>query len=603
MIDEMKVKIDPYDIEVECGKYETLFECMRHAGIQIAGICGGNGTCRKCVIELIAGKLDFIEDVPAFRRPVSKDGKNRYYACLVRPVEDSRIFIPEKSIEENFITHTDFKTELIGVIPYVQRFVSNAVQASFDNLLADTERVIKGLDSSYQYIDAFDPMVLKMLSGVLKKNGGHVSLAVYKGEVIQIGSIEDKYYAIAVDIGSTKIAVYLLELESGKRISSGGILNPQTAYGADIISRLSSAVNDPATAKKLQQMVVEKINNLTEELCKESAIPRANIVFSVFVGNTAMHHLFFGLETNQLLEPPYVPVTAAESEFKTRELGVSFSPGAYGYSMPIVAGYVGSDHISMLLAAGALEDKNYVMYIDIGTNTEICLATPEVFYSLSAPSGPAFEGAHIQYGMRALPGAIDTAYIDGRGKIHYTTIGNKRPKGICGSGIIDLIAAAFTHKIVDWRGRLSEHKMVTIEREEKRFIIGPENEIYLSQKDIREFQLAKGAITSGIYALVRKAGIELAEVNKLIVSGAFGSYINVENALRIGLFPFKQDIPFEQIGNAAGAGACMAAVDQNARERVKDIRNKIVYIELVKSQGFKELYARSTYLGNPFIED
>jgi uncharacterized 2Fe-2S/4Fe-4S cluster protein (DUF4445 family) len=597
------VTILPFGIDVECSARETLLESILNAGIQIASVCGGNGTCGRCIIELIKGQVAASTADPHAEIIRPKGGSNLFYACTVYPRTDCTVFIPESSLENALAAQTEYQSgieERLSKLPVITTFQLSLFPPDLSDNRSDVNRIIDATAAeSKRKIKKIDTTVLTVLSSILRKNNWCITTAVYDDELIFAGPADEKLLILAADIGTTKCAIYLLDAKNGKKIDAAGILNPQSSYGADVVSRLGKVINDGKLRGVLQKRLIEEISRQTELLCDRNGLKPENIVHSVFVGNTAMHHLFFGLEVESLVNSPYVPVISQEHKIKIREVGFPFSRGGYAYWLPNIAGYVGSDHLAVLLSSDALDKSGNVLFMDIGTNTEMSLSTPEGIYTVSAPSGPAFEGAHIRYGMRAVPGAIDTFWVDRQGLFHYTTIGKGPPKGICGSGMLDIITEAFTTGIIDWRGRLRDHPGVTVTENEKRLMIA--GEIYLSQNDIREFQLVKGAIASGIYVLAETAEIQLTDITEVFVAGAFGSFINVENAVRIGMFPFAGTVPIVKCGNAAGAGACIAAGDETAYEKVRQICEKVRYIELVNAPGFKKTYARAAFMGNEKI--
>ena len=282
---------------------------------------------------------------------------------------------------------------------------------------------------------------------------------------------EARSLGLAVDLGTTKIAAYLIDLETGQTLASRGLMNPQIAYGEDVIARLAFAWREPAGAEKMQGLIVEALNQATGAMCAEGGFDPASIVEAVVVGNTAMHHLFLRLPVEQLARAPYVPAVASALDIKARDLGLKIAPGAYVHLLPNIAGYVGADHVAMLLATEIAQAEGVVLALDIGTNTEVCLANRGKLTSLSCASGPAFEGAHIKHGMRAANGAIEHLRIAGD-QIEYQTIGGAPPAGLCGSGILDALAQLYQAGVVDRNGYMGEHPRVRDDHEPPRICAG-----------------------------------------------------------------------------------------------------------------------------------
>jgi uncharacterized 2Fe-2S/4Fe-4S cluster protein (DUF4445 family) len=318
----------------------------------------------------------------------------------------------------------------------------------------------------------------------------------------------------------------------------------------------------------------------------------------VVVGNTAIHHLFLGLPVKQLGLSPYVPAIDTELDVKARELGLKFASGAYVHLLPNIAGYVGADHVAMLLATRLADQDGITLAIDIGTNTEICLNHKGTLTSVSCASGPAFEGAHIKYGMRAAPGAIEHARLEGN-QLDIQTIGNEPPVGICGSGLLDIVAQLRMNNVIERGGKMGQHPLVKKRNGKPEFLLAERADlepVTLSQKDVRELQLAKAAIRLGIQALVENAGLQEDDIEHVIIAGAFGTFIDVKSAITIGMLP---DLPLErftQVGNAAGTGARLALISKSEREKASQIARMDGYIELAQVPDFSRKFAEATYL-------
>jgi uncharacterized 2Fe-2S/4Fe-4S cluster protein (DUF4445 family) len=401
-----------------------------------------------------------------------------------------------------------------------------------------------------------------------------------------------------VDIGTTKIAGYLLDMENGKTLASKGLMNPQISYGEDVVSRIVAASKSPADATRLQTQLTEALSQLATDLCREIEAQPTNIVEAVVVGNTAIHHLFLGLPVKQLGLSPYVPATNSALDIKAREIGLNIAPGAYVHLLPTIAGYVGADHVAMLLATRIAEANSVTLAIDIGTNTEICLNHKGRMTSVSCASGPAFEGAHIKFGMRAAPGAIEHVRMQ-NDRLEIQTIGGESPVGICGSGLLDVVAQLRLNGVIDRSGKMGSHPFVHTRDSSNEFVLAERpglEPITISQKDVRELQLAKAAIRLGIQALVEAEGLTENDVEKVIIAGAFGTFIDVESAITIGMLPPLPLERFKQVGNAAGTGARLALISKSEREKAKQIAEQDGYIELARVPNFNRKFAEATYL-------
>jgi uncharacterized 2Fe-2S/4Fe-4S cluster protein (DUF4445 family) len=420
-------------------------------------------------------------------------------------------------------------------------------------------------------------------------------------------------FGLAVDVGTTKLAGYLVDLGSGETVSRVGAMNPQIGYGEDVVSRIVYATDKPDGRKILQSRLVEALNQMVADLSLEAKTTPEKVVEAVVVGNTVMHHLFAGLPVHQLGMAPYVPAVSQAIEVRADRLGLHLAPGAYVYLPANIAGYVGADHLAMDLATGvgqAPGNRNIVA-LDIGTNTEISLESDGRIYSCSCASGPAFEGAHIREGMRAAPGAIErVVYVDGEFRIH--TIGDKPPVGICGSGILDAIASMLKAGILDNRGNLlAEHPLVrTVDGKRAVLLVpaeksGHDRDIYVTRHDVNEIQLAKGAIRAGIRVLLVEAGLAVGKkggeekLDRVIVAGAFGTYLDIGSAIQVGMFPGLPLERFDQVGNAAGAGARQLLISVDRRKAADMLAKRINYIELTTHPRFTDEYIKAIMFEKP----
>jgi uncharacterized 2Fe-2S/4Fe-4S cluster protein (DUF4445 family) len=530
-----------------------------------------------------------------------KHNANLRLACQTTPLSDVRVFIPAGSLTQGQQLQVDghyHPTELST--PFLTKTIE-IPPPSLQDLRGDWERLQDTyLNLMNISLQASLPM-LKEIPEQIRSLNWTVKLVVrdvgMHHELISLLPLDTIYYGIAFDIGSTKIAAFLINLESGEMIDQTGFMNPQIAVGEDIINRLSHAMHTPDKARKLQDMLVDRINQYLHETFHKFKLKPAQIVDMVVVGNTAIHQLFCGLPVKSLGEAPYVPAIQHSLSFPAIHHGIHIAPGAQIYLPPNIAGYVGADHTAAVLATRIQESEKTLCLIDIGTNTEISLIHQGKIHACSCASGPAFEGAHIQDGMRAAPGAIDQVKIENN-QIQISTIGQKPASGICGSGILSVMAEMRRNNIIDQRGVFNrDHPLV--DPKQKLLILNKnENgqEIKISRKDVNEVQLAKGAIRSGIEILCQKAGIQSEQIDHFLIAGAFGNYLDLGSAIEIGMFP---DVPLErytQIGNAAGAGARMLLVNHTQRKQAEQLVRNIHYVELTAEATFNDTYVSALYM-------
>jgi uncharacterized 2Fe-2S/4Fe-4S cluster protein (DUF4445 family) len=537
-------------------------------------------------------------------------------ACQTLAVSDCRVRVPLQSLTSPQRTQVEGEETAVSPDPMAQSFLVTLQPPSLDDLRADAARLVDALAQQHGLAaTCVDLDVLRRISPTLRAHAepgdGHwrVRVVARAGEIIGLLPPEATPLGLAVDLGTTKIAVYLLDLTSGRTLRSRGLMNPQIAYGEDVIARITFAEQEEGKGALLRELVVDALNEVASELCAAVGAEPSDIADTVIVGNTAMHHLFLGLPVRQLALAPYVPAVASALDVKARDLGLQLAPGAYVHLLPNVAGYVGADHVAMLLATQFGEQQGVGLAIDIGTNTEICLTSEGILTSTSCASGPAFEGAHIKHGMRAANGAIERLrLVDDR--VEYQTIGGGPPVGLCGSGIVDAMAQLFRAGVLDRAGRMLDHPRVREINGVREFVLVDEPEILggstgetgrpaiaFTQQDVRQLQLAKGAMRTGIELLLESSGRKIEEIDSVIIAGAFGSYIDVSSAIAIGLLPRLPLERFRQVGNAAGMGAKLALASRAKREAARSLASRIGYLELAAHPLFTATFAQAMLLG------
>jgi uncharacterized 2Fe-2S/4Fe-4S cluster protein (DUF4445 family) len=481
------------------------------------------------------------------------------------------------------------------------------------DLRGDLERVVDGLETAHglRHLRA-EPAVVRDLSAVARETGWQLSAYVRSGaraerELVGVAAPGRRALGLAVDLGTTKIAGYLLDLETGQELAAAGVMNPQIGYGEDVISRLVHATRNPASQAELARVVHEALDNLAGTLAEMAGAGREQIAEACIVGNTAMTHLLLGLPVRQLAVAPFVAAASSAMDVKARDLGLRLAPGAYVHVPPCIGGFVGADHVAMILGADLDHSPHAALGVDIGTNTEIVLHLPYQAYltSASCASGPAFEGAHIRDGMRAATGAIETVWLGPDGPLHRT-IGGAPPVGLCGSGIVDAVACLWQGGLMDARGRLRRdapgvRASANGKPGELEWLIVPPGQtghgrdIVMTQHDVNEIQLAKGAIATGLETLLEATETPPDAVQQVVVAGAFGSYLNLDSALDIGLLPRLPNASYQQVGNAAGVGAKMALLSHRERARAQQIAGRTGYVELTTFTGFNRRFARSMW--------
>jgi uncharacterized 2Fe-2S/4Fe-4S cluster protein (DUF4445 family) len=485
--------------------------------------------------------------------------------------------------------------------PVVKRLV-DLEPPTLEDTRADLARIGDGLAAGHGLTLArADAGVLRAMGPVLREANWQVTVSLHDGELIQVeaGDRTDRAYGIAVDLGSTKIAAYLVDLTTGATIEARGVSNPQIAYGEDIMARITYAARQTEGARRLREAAVEAIGGLIQALCDGNDLSSSDVLEITVVGNTAMHHLFLGLPTAQLAASPFVPAVGRALAIKARDLNLPAAPGASVYCPSPIAGFVGSDHLAMVLASRLESKAGTWLGIDIGTNTEISLKREERIVAVSCASGPAFEGAAICWGMRAAPGAIERVWIDPRSQeVAFLTIGGQPPVGICGSGILDCVAGMLGAGMLNARGQVAaDAKGVRIGGDGLPELVLAEDEggraITVSQQDVERIQLAKGAIRSGIEVLMDAAGIQAEAIDGVILAGAFGTFIDPLSAIQIGMLPAVDPTKIAQVGNAAGIGAKEMLVSAEQRSTAERLAARIEYLELTVYPRYSHFFAHA----------
>ncbi len=593
---EHKIWFEPLGLRVTSGEGTTIFEAARNAGIALNSICGGRGTCGQCRIRVLKGEVSPLSDREKDNLNEDDIADGLRLACQARPLSDLKLYIPPASLA------TKQKLQLLGMDehseldPAVREYEVHLPEPSLENPLPDWENMDESLTEGAGFESVRpDLPLLRRLPEVFRSSGPAVGIAIRDDEAIHVYPADRPLLGAAVDLGTSKIAIHLVDLRTGEPIAAQGAMNPQVAYGEDVMSRISHAME--GNERELRKIVVDTLNELLGEMTEDPG----QIVEMTLVGNTAMHHLFLGLPVRQLGQSPYVPAVCRSLDIRARDLGLHIAAGAYVHLVPNIAGFVGSDHVAMLMAAGIWKSGDTVLGIDIGTNTEVSLAREGAIVSLSCASGPALEGAHIRHGMKAAAGAIESVKITGKG-VEVGVIDDTAPIGICGSGILDTVAELRRNEIVDQRARLHDHPLVRRGENGREFIIvnadasGTGQDIVLSQGDIAQVQLAKAAIRTGINTLLNEAGVSESELGEVVIAGAFGSYIDVRSAIVIGMLPALPLEEFRQVGNAAGVGARMALLSKKHRGVALDVSRSVRYIELARHPGFEQELSRSMLL-------
>ncbi len=606
----VKVKVLPLDKDLKLKIGANLRAALIESGVPLDSPCGGQGTCLKCKVQLsgISQKLTALEQEKLSAEEL-QDGWR--LACQVTVEEPGEVRLPEMEVSRAKASFSLLGEE-IALCPNVRRRHFELGKPTINDQRADWNRLAEYLETSDTGPVSAELSLLQEISGPLRE-WNFAGEAVLVGNAVAAleppGSAKDML-GVALDIGTTTLAAGLVDLDTGKIVAIDAELNPQIAFGADVISRIMYTQDGSEKREKLQQELVRGLNRLLLRICRSAGKERERIFEATVVGNTTMLHSLLGLDTLHIALAPYVGVLNRAMYVPPGELGLQIHPRGRIHILSSIASFVGADTVAVILAARLHQTQVPKLAIDIGTNGEVMLATRDGVFTASTAAGPAFEGGRIKYGMRAVKGAISS--FQAIPAVDYTVIGRSPARGICGSGLIDLVAELFRAGVLNSKGRMllpSEVSAslpadlagrVRVQDEGREFVIARdgEKEVALTQQDVRELQLAKGAIRAGIELLMKEAGVGVDDVQEVLLAGVFGNYINREKAVMLGLVP---PFPLERIhfiGNGAMDGALRALINLEERRRADEIVAEVRHIELSGRPDFEDTFLRCLELGN-----
>jgi uncharacterized 2Fe-2S/4Fe-4S cluster protein (DUF4445 family) len=619
---------------VDEGK--TLLQAARDMGVDIESLCGGRQTCGKCRIRVEEGSFpkDGIHSARNNLSPFTlEEGKcieakeaslGYRLACAARLQGDVVVFVPEESRGGKQVICKAPRDIGIEINPAVKGYDLDLPPPSLSNPKADLERVKLGLEKRYglKGLD-IDYSTLITLGDNLRAANWKVNVVIWMDqEIMDIRPASLKsLYGLAIDIGTTTVAGYLCDLDNGEVLAMDALMNPQISFGEDVMARISYTMNHPGQGlDKMHDQVIQCINRIVADTTSQIGASAEEVYEMTIVGNTAMHHFFLKINPEYLGRAPFCPALQRSFDVKARDLDLKIHPSGNIHVLPIEAGFVGADNVGVILAQQPHHADEKTLLIDIGTNGELVMGNKEGLSSASCATGPAFEGAHIKFGMRAAPGAIERIQIDPEDyEIGFKVIGVDQwsdqckpdaigARGICGSGIIDAVAEMFKVGIVDKSGRIQGTIPSTRIRKTNgryEFIIAKAKEtaigrdITITSEDIRQVQLAKGALYAGAKVMMGTVGFK--KINRVILAGAFGNYIDPEKAMILGLFPDCELQEITAVGNAAGDGARLALLNKEKRKEANDIASRIRYIELTLCKDFTHQFALAMHF--PHMKD
>lgn len=616
----------------------NLLKVAEELGVELESICGGRQTCGKCQVIVEEGHFpkhgitsnpDHLSPPTAREIEYSQENRleGRRLACAAEVLGDVLISVPEESQARKQVIAKAASERSIEIDPAVRQVYVEVQPPDLSDPRGDWERLEAALEEQWELKGlSLDSSVLPALQGALREGNFAVTVNVWQErEVLRVlPGYHEGLYGLAVDVGSTTVVAHLCDLRTGAVLATEAAMNPQVRYGEDLMSRVSYANGEPQGLSRLHRAVIRTLNELAEKATQAAGLAPDDILDAVVVGNPVMHHLFLGIHPRELGGAPFTPAVSSALDLKARDLGLDFHPAARLHTLPLIAGHVGADNVAVLLAEAPDEQDDVMLIVDVGTNAEIVLGNRQRLLAASSPTGPAFEGAQIMHGQRAAPGAIERVRIDPQTlEPRFKVIGydewiapgadlphQAKATGICGSGIIEAVAELFLAGIiqsdglfnasvversprVSYRGRTGEYLLA----DESLTATG--RPVVITQNDIRAIQLAKAALYAGTKLLMNHWGVE--RVDRVVLAGAFGSFISPYHAMVLGLIPDCDLDKVMAVGNAAGDGARFALLNRGLRLKATQLAGWVEHVSTPLESSFQDEFVAA--LGLPHSRD
>lgn len=581
---------------------QNILEALQREGIYLTASCGGKGSCGRCKIRVIEGEVDTL----SYAGISDKDRERGFVlACQSKPKSDLYIEIPQnlvvlkdrisKAREE--LIWEKLKREPNLLNPPLKRVTLCLSPPNLDSPTSDFERLKSALGSS----PSISLALARELPNFLRERNWRVNLAMSDNRLLKFLDENQKIYSLAIDIGTTTVALALVDLERARVIEYATCYNSQISYGDDVITRIVYATENQNGLKTLKDAVLGDINALIYAV--KSRHKDGRILYVTVSGNTTMCHIFWGISPKHIREEPYIPAFTHYPLWSAKEAGLDLDCDVPVFTVPSVAAYVGGDIVSGVLASGMYEDEHLCLFIDIGTNGEIVIGNRDWLVTASTSAGPCFEGSGISCGMRAVDGAVESfQYFKDTDTFRVGVIGEKEALGICGSGMIDILAELYEAKVIDSRGHIipSTSRYVLQEDGEMRFVLN-EN-CFITQSDIDNLIRAKAAIYAGITTVLEEVGVSERDIERVYIAGGFGEFLDIKKAIRIGMLPNLPKNRFQFLGNTSLAGAILCLLSAELREKVQEIANRMTYLDLSSSNRFTEHYISSLFIPHTDID-
>jgi uncharacterized 2Fe-2S/4Fe-4S cluster protein (DUF4445 family) len=587
---------------------ESILRAAQTARVDITATCGGRGRCTSCRVKFVAGAVPPPTIMDEVQLGADQVREGYRLSCQCRPGQAVTVQVapPIEELSFQMLGGAD-RTGALGRVTIDsgvdKRLVAVALPREEHHQTSDLEQLLAVVGGEAGDVG---PGVLARLPQALREDPAGTTVTTFGRRIIAVerGDTTSMKFGLAIDVGTTSVVTTLVELTSGEQLASVSSLNPQAVFGGDLMSRIAFAQFNPGNLRKLTTRIVGLLNRHVAEICEQAGVLPRWIYKAVVVGNTCMHHLLLGIDPSWVGLAPYAAVMRHPLTVPARDLFLRIAPEAAVCFLPIVAGFVGADAVAVALATRIYDSPKVRVAIDIGTNGEVLVGSRDRLWAASAPAGPALEGAQIRHGMRAALGAIDRVRVGDDLEVH--AIGETAPLGLCGSGLIDLVAGLLDAGVIDPTGLIQVEdrarfptglrERIAMRGEERLVVVrragesGASREIVLTQDDVRQVQLAKGAIASGAALLQHAAGIPAEEIEELMLAGGFGNYVSVESALRIGLIPPMPASRVRYVGNAASLGAQMCLLSETERATAARIATQIEHVSLATHPDFEQIF-------------
>jgi len=596
-------------LDIKSGS--TVLDATRKMGIDIQAPCGDLGLCGRC--KIVLGKGKNLAELPTETEKKilsTKELDDGYrLACQCKVSEKGLLSVivpPESKISQQRIV-------IQGIMPQFQ--MSPIVKDTIIELKkkqeskSDSETLLEALSENGFTDVSIGIDAIRRLPDVIREGNWSINATLWNNKEVLSLQPKDKAgqtLGFAVDVGTTKVAGYLVDLKNGELLAAVSLPNPQISFGEDLISRITYWTESEEKGISLQKIVIGCVNKLIEDSCKKFDVTKNEIYDITVVGNTAMHHIFFGISPKYVGQSPFPVAVKNSFDVKAKDIGMIANSAAYVHALPPIAGFVGADTVAGILATEIYNKEETCMLIDVGTNAEIVVGNKDKLTCCSAPAGPAFEGAKIKHGMRASSGAIETVWIDPKTlETGYKTIDETKPRGICGSGIIDTVAQLLKTNVIDDIGRFNKklnNPRLRILGENTEFVLAWQKDtsinkdITITRHDIQEILLAKAAVYTGTHILLKRLNLKPNDVEKLYIAGAFGTYIDLTNTLTIGMFPEIPSNKIQFVGNTAGSGGRLVLLSEKLRSKAEEIAINTGYIELASDPSFETEFTNALWL-------